>query len=395
MNSIQLPSDVLKLIFSNFADPIYQEELVTNPPGHWILYNCMLVNKVWSEVAVQFLWQQPFKITYSGPCYKVLDLLLPWAIFEKRIREMGKHSIDASKQKQEQRRPLLHRYFSFSRKKKQQEMQILPNHMFNYSSFIRKLEFNRMIAVICCWSEKTLPNDLKTSKESIILCVRLLFELFLNSGVRLESLYINSSGFFPFDTVRDKRVNISSYLHLLLDSHSIPLLENIRKLWLKTKSNDEENSIAELQNICKNVEFMNLDNLADSYLYRNYHATIERFVGLIGSQKRLVSLTVSYCSASKINDILKIHSTTLRRIKFISCDFLNCQELDGLASCINLEKMEFYCCTNLNAEMLQPVFSADYKKLRLVILLFSSPDYICEEFRAWATVINETGRLMD
>ncbi|CAG8450102.1 3264_t:CDS:2 [Ambispora gerdemannii] len=386
----QLSSDILKLIFSNFADPIYQEELVTNPPGHWTLYNCMLVNKAWSKVAVQLLWQQPFKVTYSGPCYKVLDLLLPRAIYEKEIRERKKQS----KQKQQQK-SILMRYFSFSRKKKQQEQQEKPtvtNLMFNYSSFIQKLEFNRMVTVIYCWTEKKLPNDLKNSKEYIVLCIRLLFELFLNNGVQLKSLYLSSSGFFRLSTEKDKNCNVSSYLHLLLDSSSIPLLENIHKLWLKTKSNNEEASIAELHTVCKNVKFMNLDNLAENDLYSNHRITIERFVKLIGSQKQLTSLTISYCLAKKINDILKIHSSTLRRIKFISCDFLNCRKLDGLASCINLEKMEFYCCTNLNAEMLQPVFNANFKKLRLVILLFSSPDYICEEFRAWATVINETGR---
>jgi hypothetical protein len=76
---------------------------------------------------------------------------------------------------------------------------------------------------------------------------------------------------------------------------------------------------------------------------------------------------------------------SLRVIEFINSDFKECESLEAIASCENLQRLIFRGCSNLSTKILRPLFNANLPKLQEISFESSGCD---EEIEIWIQNFN-------
>jgi hypothetical protein len=76
----------------------------------------------------------------------------------------------------------------------------------------------------------------------------------------------------------------------------------------------------------------------------------------------------------------KTQAQSLKTIEFINSDFKECESLEVIADCENLQRLVFRECNNLSPKIFRPLFNADLPKLQEISLEFSERG---EEIEMW------------
>ncbi|CAG8600085.1 21424_t:CDS:2 [Cetraspora pellucida] len=202
--------------------------------------------------------------------------------------------------------------------------------MFNYPGFLRILYYEQMISAVENWcaeladimEQKQQPDchddfideenkvTLVNNAEEIIM--KTLLQLCMKHGSRLYGLHINP------DTL--------------------------------DKSNDEMYEILLTDDNLKNLVSPSVDSFG------------EAITSLISSQNALISFSLTSCKAYTRVFIppLRLHSSTLRYIRFDRVNFKGCDPWYSIAECRNIELLEVFQCANLEEEMVGPVTKARF-----------------------------------
>lgn len=111
------------------------------------------------------------------------------------------------------------------------------------------------------------------------------------------------------------------------------------------------------------------------------------YAELIEKQKSLEILAIEKFTKyfEKILPSFKTQIQSLRVIEFINSDFKECESLEVIASCENLERLIFCGCNNLSTKILRPLFNANFSKLKEIS--FESPERN-EEIEIWLQIFN-------
>lgn len=76
----------------------------------------------------------------------------------------------------------------------------------------------------------------------------------------------------------------------------------------------------------------------------------------------------------------KTQAKSLRVIEFVNSDFKECESLEVIAACENLQRLIFRECDNLSPKIFRPLFNTDLPKLQEISFEFSERD---EEIEMW------------
>ncbi|CAB5165745.1 unnamed protein product [Rhizophagus irregularis] len=198
------------------------------------LHSCVLVNRIWCRMAIPLLWEDPFSF-YD---YSIIDYLLNNLSEEDKIK-LKEYEINSK---------------------------ILPlNTLFNYPSFIKKLNTKDMIYCIKKWvaTSSTLKNDkqnliLRSNfLNSIRLIYKSLFKILIENQVKLHTFKIKiiTGGFF------------NSIIELILQNPNF--IYNIKNFMICISYR----SINNLKNIETFLSLLSLNNNSFSTLYFQYDGT--------------------------------------------------------------------------------------------------------------------------
>ncbi|CAG8746912.1 15341_t:CDS:2 [Gigaspora margarita] len=205
---------------------------------------------------------------------------------------------------------------------------------------------------------------LVSNAEEIIM--KTLLQLCLKYGSRLYGLHINP------DTL-DKS-NDEMYEILLTDDQLKNLVSPVRSLHIYAR---EHLYVSDLwARHCGEESVVSLG---------------EAITSLISSQNALVSFSLTSCKAYTRVFIppLKLHSSTLRYIRFDKVDFEGCDPWHSIAECQNIELLEVFQCRNLEEEMVGPVTKARFGK-HLKVRYVSATNKN-KKFRDWVNKVSGVG----
>ncbi|CAG8474642.1 24169_t:CDS:2 [Dentiscutata erythropus] len=205
--------------------------------------------------------------------------------------------------------------------------------MFNYPGFLRVLYYEQMI------NEDNNENNVTLDNNAEEIIMKTLLQLCLKHGSRLYGLHLN-----PDELEED---NDEMYEILLIDNQLKNLVSPVRSLHIYA--------------FVIKIEF---ELWARHHDDRLVNAFGEAITSLISLQTALVSFSLTSCKAYTRVFIppLKLHSSTLRYIRFDKVNFKGCDPWYSIAECRNIELLEVIQCKNLEEEMVGPVTKASFGK---------------------------------
>ncbi|CAG8446753.1 14250_t:CDS:2 [Gigaspora rosea] len=325
--------EVLREILLHIANPC-ELSGTYSIEGLRALYPCIFVNRQWCRIAIPILWSQPFLFGNEIDYIPIISMYLK-CLEPQDIKSLLNQGIDIS---------LMTDY---------NQMQLGVENkkpMFNYPGFLRVLYYEQMIIAI----EKNNENNVTLADNAEEIMMKTLLQLCLKYGSRLYGLHINPN------TVEN--TNDEMYDILLTDDQLKDLVSPehlyISDLWAR---HCDEKSVVSLGEI---------------------------ITSLISSQNALVSFSLTFCKAYTRVFIppLKLHSSTLRYIRFDKVDFKGCDPWHSIAECQNIELLEVFQCRNLEEEMVGPVTKARFGKHFEV--RYVSANNNNKKFRDWVNKVS-------
>ncbi|CAG8673884.1 3122_t:CDS:2, partial [Scutellospora calospora] len=302
------------------------------------LYPCILVNRQWCRIAIPILWSQPF--LFEKKSYLPVISMYLKCLEDHDIKSLLNQGIDIS---------LMSDYNN------QMQLDVVnKKSMFNYLGFLRILYYEQMISAVEIWcaeladimEQQQQPDcddfideenkvTLVNNAEEIIM--KTLLQLCQKHGSRLYGLHLNPD---TLDKSHDEMYEI-----LLTDDRLKNLVSPIRSL-----------------HICAREHLHLSDLWARHHDEESVYSLGEAITSLISSQNALVSFSLTSCKAYTRVFIppLKLHSSTLRYIKFDKVNFKGCDPWHSIAECRNIELLEVFQCANLEEEMFGPVTKARF-----------------------------------
>ncbi|PKK64725.1 hypothetical protein RhiirC2_787097 [Rhizophagus irregularis] len=288
------------------------------------LHSCVLVNRIWCRLAIPLLWEDPF----SFHDYSIIDYLLNNLSEEDKIK-LKEYEINSK---------------------------ILPlNTLFNYPSFIKKLNTKDMIYCIKKWvaTSSTLKNDkqnliLRSNfLNSIRLIYKSLFKILIENQVKLHTFKIKiiTGGFF------------NSIIELILQNPNF--IYNIKNFMICISYR----SINNLKNIETFLSLLSLNNNSFSTLYFQYgklNNIIKHTSLMISLQKNLKKIIFRSNDYPLYDSLLSLKnsncSNTLKTIIFYQIDFNNIFIFKEFFEQLNvLDSIHMIYCQFFNSEFIQQI----------------------------------------
>jgi hypothetical protein len=181
-------------IFSGAFPEIMKEIIQYLDNDFSSLHSCILVNRLWCRSAIPLLWEDPFSIATRN--YHFIEIYL--------------HELNDD----EKTKLINYRIRN----------NIIPlNVLFNYSSFIKKLNLKHMVSTIEIWLKEAriMLNNGRAGHQNYKECLKLIFEflfkIFINNA-RLHTFevvfigYRGYTAFFVFKDVIDLLLNNLNFI---------------------------------------------------------------------------------------------------------------------------------------------------------------------------------------
>ncbi|PKK63568.1 hypothetical protein RhiirC2_854923 [Rhizophagus irregularis] len=290
------------------SSKIFSEDLLYKiikyfPNDHSTLHSCVLVNRLWCRLAIPLLWENPFSIPTGN--FNFIEVYL--------------YNLD------DHLKAKLNEYTDYV---------LLPsNTLFNYPSFIRYLNINKIVPSIEKWLEANnrtskfgkgyLAQILDSASEFIRLINISIFKLFIENEVKLNTLEIETSS-----------ASYNTYVEIILEI----ILQN---------PNFIHNT--------KNLKFSILSTSEDA-LIKNH---ISQILNLHQNLKRIL---LGYNNLSFYRSLLLLKgfncSNTLNTITFYHVDFKGIMNFDKVLEELNvLESVHLIYCSSLNTEFTHQIIN--------------------------------------
>ncbi|CAG8722489.1 15380_t:CDS:2, partial [Racocetra persica] len=167
----------------------------------------------------------------------------------------------------------------------------------------------------------------------------------------------------------------NNILKILLQPEVSDLLRFTNELrWFQTRP--YKGYFVELAGICSNLEklIISLGNFDESQ--------IDDATEFIRSQTHLKELEIFNCNSGiqKLISFSREQALSIQTLILYHVDFYGCGPLTSLTKCENLRHLSFRYCTYIQKEMCNPLFSANFPKLKKVEAPFTS----CPVLEEWA-----------
>ncbi|CAG8603953.1 1562_t:CDS:2 [Ambispora leptoticha] len=348
----ELVSDILDQIFELLTQPS-DDDILYSLQAYPNLFNCMLVNKKWSQSAVKILYRHPWRL------HRLYTLRTTDLAYDRcKLVRLYLTMLD-----RDQRRVLLEQGINLP----------APEHtqMFKYATYLRCLDYGVMLESV--WTIYSQSHYTDVPCETVKLVIRALLKLFSVQAGSLTWLR-----FAPMSFSSDEM-----YCEMLEDNEFNALLRPVEHLVLEANLGGCKKLFkifaANFRNV-RNLELTDLPRsrkwIGDSSI--KYHTD---FTTVIESQHHLQSLTLKECSGylSAIIAAIQSQSHTICHLKFIDCDFLGCEPWIGLAKCRKLVSIEFIGCINISGSMVAPLIDAGLTRLKKVVVLYRIDQKSCKE----------------
>ncbi|CAG8659662.1 12851_t:CDS:2, partial [Ambispora gerdemannii] len=357
-NSPELVPDILHEIFFHlFVDEEDTPDLIpgngtnkSNPVSD--IYNCLMVKKSWSEVALQFLYSRPF--IRRGR--KQVELYLSMLNYNE-IRYLQSQGIQGMD-------------------KIQSGYQTITK--YPYPAYLKTLDYGRLVmsAWAFCnsnWMTRVLDNK-------VILVTRALLRIFARSHSTHFTVVNCSLGKYSF---------ADAYYSVLAEPEFDQFLATVKRCKIDCNFADDATFLDQIPRSLRNLDKIDMKCSANMNKLGK-KCFITDYSNVIVSQKNLISLQLQQYESflDRMLESLILQSHSLVELKFVECDFINCLPWWGIAACQKLTDLQFIRCRNVSFEIVKPVLSATFPSLRNVSVIecdFNCYHYVCPEFRQWAS----------
>ncbi|CAG8453246.1 124_t:CDS:2 [Ambispora leptoticha] len=331
-----LVSDVLKEIFAFIALPNDQQPFGNlDKKTYKTLHSCLLVNRQWCQVAAQFLWRQPFFTRHIPAQITMMELLL-----------------NALNPKLQQY--LINKGITIRRLKSAPA--------FDYSYFIKHIDFELFIDMVRNWSAATFRGA--SAKDASFLVAKVVLGHIFSYSPGIERLRLSCF---------QGHSETSHYYEILLEPEIHINLLQLKYLELSGQFYREDNILAGLSISCKNVEYLQLGNWCLDSWCRSPESLSEDITALFKGLKNVEHLEIDSDNSFFpipicVIDAFKHISSSLRHLRFRCIDFSSktCMPLEGLATCRKLETLEFVDCEQVGKRLLQPLNAESLPNLQRV-----------------------------
>ncbi|CAG8555702.1 6715_t:CDS:2 [Dentiscutata heterogama] len=328
-HSARLPADCLYDIFNLLKDDIKS------------LHSCILVNRLWCETAIPYLWSHPFKRS-TPPAPSLISVLVA-CLSDDEKSVLVQNGIKLSSQL---KRP--------------------PT--FDYASFIPHLSLESLYSSVQNW---TMRQSVKRRSSISSQCI---------SGINTSALSVY------YSLCRLLFGNISTITSLKLDrptklssptaddSLGIDLsLQNIKNLTIRYTS--DHFLFDPLLKQAENIEYLSVIKSSEAGL-RNFE-DLQYLSSLIFSQSKLRSFslmcydTVNGFSPSVLTPLAS-QADTLVSLILHGIPFPGDSSIHALTICTNLEELDIRRCTNGPGCQLDQILNVEFPNLRKVKVVESS-----------------------
>ncbi|CAG8576269.1 11237_t:CDS:2 [Diversispora eburnea] len=332
-----LTPDILGEIFKYLDD---RDEILNSPTDFRNLYTCLLVNNQWCNSAIPVLWRTPFSRCYKRRGNLLIKTLINCLNLTER-QDLYNDGVFVPSGKYN-----------------------LP--LFNYSCFIKNLDYFQLITLIKNWCRFYLEGS---NEESVTAILRSVLKLLVKRRVHLNTLIIRSD---------------DDLYYLLTEPQILPILDPIRELQISC-SFPKERLMNNLAKHCRNIISLKIMNLSIEN-DKSYNAA-KKLALLIENQRSLKSVFIS--RTKFINIIIPSlirQKKSLRKIIFRALDFKDYDRFNVIKSCSKLEKLDLVDCYNLNSHMITHLIN--HKNLKRAGIRNCSPANVGDELKSWADKIN-------
>ncbi|GES79233.1 hypothetical protein GLOIN_2v1762226 [Rhizophagus clarus] len=290
-------------LFSGDLPELTDEIIQHFRDDHNTLYSCTLVNRLWCRLAIPLLWEDPF----------LKKSLLFIEIYLRRLNDD-----DNDKLKE---------YWNIDNP--------YSNTLFNYPSFIKRLNTKKFISSIEKLSHQLIKGEfsiMDSNKLARLIC-DLLFKLFVENEANLHTFEFEMINDYSFITVE-----------LLLKSLKfICNMKNIELFNLRMAVTDDDEANVQIEDFIIKV-FRSQQNIK-KILFE--HVEIDEFQPT--NNPILLSLSLSLLKESNC-------SNTLNRIIFFETDFKDIDVLNEAFEELNvLESVHILYCYNINSDFIQQI----------------------------------------
>ncbi|KAF0487195.1 lon-domain-containing protein [Gigaspora margarita] len=384
-----IPNEILQAIFK-FVDGKDERDYGT-------LFNCALVNRQWCNNAIPILWHDPFYRETNDSVIKTLMSFLD----NDQLQQLDK---------------IRHR------------LPLIENKKFDYPSFIRCINLNMLWeSLYVLYSPASLEaqdtentanngnngnngtngnngsdgnnessgNNENTANtaatttnstsvqhpsdpdlfEDIKLTLTVLLKMLAQKITNVRRFKINLKLHSSNVEETQKGEIKNKILELLLEPEISDLLRFTTELqWFQTKP--YKGYMPQLAGICSNLEklIISLGNFDESQT--------DDATAFIKAQTHLRELEIFNCSSGiqKLISFSRDQVLSIQVLILYHVDFYGCGPLISLTKCENLRHLSFRYCTYIQKEMCNPLFSANFPKLKKVEAPFTS----CPVLEEWA-----------
>ncbi|CAG8544269.1 7316_t:CDS:2 [Acaulospora colombiana] len=258
----------------------------------------------------------------------------------------------------------------------------MPSHnkpsssLFNYPSFIKHLNYDRLFDSIDHWCklEGYIPNTME------IYVMRALLRLMTDNGATLTTF-----------KVHPKHSNDPRYC-LMYEPEICGLFKEVRFLDHDGCCYKRDTILPELVKICKNVKHLRLCGWRSPNLRTQSRLSGADLTHFISKQSTLISLNLTECQGFTPYVLSGLSSQTefLKCLHFDRVNFEGCDPWNFIAECKNLEVLKMASCYNIDAEMVEPILKAKFRKLRKVEIFKVE----CKELIEWSNRFNRLGNVL-
>ncbi|CAG8511765.1 9397_t:CDS:2 [Diversispora eburnea] len=309
---MQLPEDCIEEILEYLED-----DIIT-------LHSCSLVSRTLCKIAIPILWRQPFRYKRHNPSSALIETY--WNFLKKEYVTSEDKMILSD----------------FGIEISQQQLKQKKEEIFNYPSFIKRLNSRDLYDFSLIWfiSSKTLVKPL--TPEPMITIARCLFNTFIARGAKFEYLFWETElivfGCFV------KYGHEQTFNNAAIACHEIDTL--IIGIRMNENYSGKEEKLESLNKL------INAQNKLREFIFAEYPGCTW------DTLTRLREVDIS----------LDSQIDTLTSIEFNNVDFSFWKPLEFVIRLINLENLIFKNCRNLEI-VLEPFKFSSFKKLKKLVMI--------------------------
>ncbi|GBB87385.1 hypothetical protein RclHR1_13850003 [Rhizophagus clarus] len=323
------------------------------------LHSCLLVSRTWCVSVVRFLWKRPFQLA-KKPSSDIIEIYV--SFFPPIVKDyLLSEGVNV---------PLNCRA-----------------KIFDYPSFIRGFRFDDLYESTSAWLQEGYEKGTQIRQDAVMfddlrivkLIVNELFKLLFSKTRILESLSLNTQrliglidrrfwthhpGDIPPTSFEEFR---SAYgFDDLLQIPNYPGANNCLVHLQKFEYGGDATD-GKIMQVLSEVS-RNLNTLEISFSsWQRRHADPQMMLSLLTAQHALNRIILRRGGSNCLPVLIGGLSTqvgSLNHLEFIGADFRVSVSLTPLVICVNLQTLVFERCLGLNDDIVEPLASATFKKLK-------------------------------